>query len=484
MLLFGDNGILKRANQASQEQEIGVDRDVVETSVLACFDDKGNYNITKDILQGNLPEGYEVKELEDNDTYLMVISPNGHHFLVNKLTREVKYITPEDAGKYTYKVGEELPGEGTEENPYSIYYVEDLLTLAQNLGTGKEYQAGYVKLENDLDINNINSYFTNDVSEMNQIRSELKTIGQEFTSGDLGLVEQAISITATSGTKEQKEQQIKTLFGGFSSYFIGTFDGNHKTISNFSSTLPLFTFVAYDTIIKDLTIENVNINAVANNNYSAGGIAAYAFGSTISNCKVVGISEIKADLYAGGIIGGVVAATITDCYNEANVISDFEAGGIIGGAFTTTIARCYNIGNIQSNGAGGISAAIRSSKIIDCYNTGAIIGSSYVGGILGSALEDEEILNVYNIGAVSGSSSQVGGIVGGANSTSTISNAYYLNGTAATGFGNGDSEVHIIQQKTQSEMQLTTFKDLLNDGRNVWKIQSGKNNGYPILNWQ
>ena len=70
-------------------------------------------------------------------------------------------LTPEGLAKlYNELTGtrEWLPGEGTEQNPYKIYTIEDLLTLSSKTNAGENYSGKYIELMNDLDFKNVKSY--------------------------------------------------------------------------------------------------------------------------------------------------------------------------------------------------------------------------------------------------------------------------------------------------------------------------------------
>jgi len=121
-----------------------------------------------------------------------------------------------------------------------------------------------------------------------------------------------------------------------------------------------------------------------------------------------------------------------------------------------------------------------SGYIENCYNTGKVTGEDYVGGISGCNYYYSKILNSYNTGAVSGTS-YVGGINGRYDTTSTISNCYYLKGTATYGIGTTSSDEG-AEPRAEVYMKTTPFVNELGDEN--FKFVSEKNNGYPILEWE
>jgi hypothetical protein len=64
-----------------------------------------------------------------------------------------------------------------------------------------------------------------------------------------------------------------------------------------------------------------------------------------------------------------------------------------------------------SNYAGGIVAILGTSSIENCYVTGNVSGSQYVGGVVGNITNSGSVKNCYSSGVVSGSN-YVGGVAG------------------------------------------------------------------------
>lgn len=219
------------------------------------------------------------------------------------------------------------------------------------------------------------------------------------------------------------------------------------------------------------SVENCsNLGAVSNNDRDyahAGGIVGFAQDVTIAGCANEGPVSSNVSP-AGGIIGYSINADVSGSHNTGTISSQGKlcgSGGITGTAEGGSISRCYNTGMARGTGeggqAGGIAATIRSESSIeacwnagtmtardaggiagqvgygsdnctvkDCYNTGAVNGGAYVGGIAGSLKSTGSIENCYNTGnlKISGTTAttDIGGICG--NGTSApIKNCYALN---------------------------------------------------------
>ncbi len=178
----------------------------------------------------------------------------------------------------------------------------------------------------------------------------------------------------------------------------GVFDGNDYTISglyfNNSSDrgcFGLFGFVGDNGIIKNTGVINSYFN-----NYD----------------------------YVGGVVGENYG-TITNCYNEGEVIGYYSVGGVVG----------YNGGTITN-----------------CYNKGYVGGSFFVGGV--ASYNSGTITNCYNTGEVNRWGNYVGGVVGDNNGTTT--NCYYLDTACSGGINDkdvaGSAEAKTAQQFASGEV--------------------------------
>ena len=123
----------------------------------------------------------------------------------------------------------------------------------------------------------------------------------------------------------------------------------------------------------------------------------------------------------GGITAGILYGSVTNCINNATIISMYGAAMIYQNE--GTIINCINNGDITGVDRIGGIAGENGGQIINCINTGKITATasgdnsifSGVGGICGTVANGcKGILNCLNLGNVSGQGF-VGGIVGLAN---------------------------------------------------------------------
>ena len=125
---------------------------------------------------------------------------------------------------------------------------------------------------------------------------------------------------------------------------------------------------------------------------------------------------------------------------------------------------------------GGVCGGKRGT-VTNCYNSGTVAGSNQVGGVCG--LNFGNVTNCYNTGSVTGTNN-VGGVCGG-NYDGTVTNCYYLIGTAAGGINGSDAAVQ-AEAKTKTEFASGEVAYLLQNGQaeQVWGQTIGTDD-YPVL---
>ena len=201
--------------------------------------------------------------------------------------------------------------DGTENNPFQINCIEDLVAFSQNVTNGNNYEGRYIILMRNLDFNSIFSY--NDPAT-----KEYDT----FLGGN-----------GTTELKTQLSNNGKGFFPiGFFGYtpgskntFKGTFDGNNYNLKNIY----------------------INIEYEASQTYSSCGLFSYNYG-TIKNLTLAKGKIYSSNFnYTGGLVGSNFG-TIINCTNQADVYSDSNVGGISGRG-AGVFEQCGNEGNIVAS---------------------------------------------------------------------------------------------------------------------------------------
>ncbi|MBR2153667.1 MAG: leucine-rich repeat protein [Bacteroidaceae bacterium] len=221
--------------------------------------------------------------------------------------------------------------------------------------------------------------------------------------------------------------------------FKGIFDGNGKTISGFtinrsSSCVGLFGYIS-DATISNLTIQgdvqgasytgafvgrgsgtltDLTHEGKTNGTGYIGGIAG-AFVGEMSNVSVTG-DVTATSSYAGGIAGNIMSSSeaISTATYSGNVTGTNFVGGIAGFIRGNLTNGTVN-GNVKGTGSdgfvGGIAGSAEDGTVSYCRSTTTVTGVTLVGGIVGGA-SGVGIDKCYSYSDVTGSGDYVGGIAG------------------------------------------------------------------------
>jgi len=150
-------------------------------------------------------------------------------------------------------------------------------------------------------------------------------------------------------------------------------------------------------------------------------------------------SYIRGATYVGGIVAQLTGAgaLIENSYFAGTVnATTNNVGGIAGSvANSSVVTNCYNAGSVIGTNAtytGGIAGAVTvSATLTNSYNIGTVTGGT---GITGNVFNGSTVVNVYHAGTATGNA------INTSSSGSTVTNAYYLIGSAAgTGTGTIDT---------------------------------------------
>ena len=246
------------------------------------------------------------------------------------------------------------------------------------------------------------------------------------------------------------------------SFFTGQFDGQGHTISNLyinHFTLDsngasqavnyagLFGYVnagpggagSGGGIVHDLNLANATVLASAGSNGVAIGMldgGGEAYGLTASG-------TIGGGYFTGGLIGTVYGTgapyTVYDSHASTTVNGGQYLGGLFGqmyvGATANNVYATGDVGVGQANPAenvGGLVGSGADGSLSNSYATGAVVGTSRVGGFAGSLSGTQS--NIYATGSVTSTGTgdtRAGGLVG--EFSGTMTGGYAPNGVTAQG---------------------------------------------------
>lgn len=237
---------------------------------------------------------------------------------------------------------------GTEQNPYILYKIEDLVRLANNVNAGTTFANTHLKLLNDLDFKQeIDYYQSSDTSfgNLNGNTSDSNQILNEMTTGT-GFI--------MIGNSETNS-------------FQGTLDGDEHTISNIyinkvDANDTLDTPYGLFRAIKNATIKNTSLSGDYTFDKDGSAFAGNIYGITsFSNChNYVNITNSQKDKSIGGLLGTLQGAstnvTIDKCSNHGRIVNNSgAAAGLVGFVIssTLTITNSYNAGDVSVLGVFG-----------------------------------------------------------------------------------------------------------------------------------
>ena len=317
-------------------------------------------------------------------------------------------------------------------NIIEIYTIEDLVELSNNTNAGETYAGKTVKLMNNLDFKDANSY--KDATDTSF--GDLNGDGTEDLEGIMAELTDEAGCGFTPIGKED----------GYC--FSGTFDGQGYEIRNLyvnttNKTAGLFGF------LNNGSIKRIGVTGFIKSGDEwdsiAGGIAGSINKSEITNSY--NLAVIKGNGRIGGIVGrSRNNSSISDCYNIANLSGASFCGGIVGEGWNSSINNCYNTGNQSGSDVGGIAGDANNLIIDSCYNVGTLNGRTFVGGIVGE-LDEGSISRCYNTGDINSERSVTGsdswsyaaGIIGRIWESGDVNNCYNIGNISSSSSGHSSS---------------------------------------------
>ncbi len=409
-MVTSDNGILKETKSAKEQAEIDNEKSIVERAkMLTMMRDKSG-KITLEVFESALKDeaGTNLAEVSDaGDTIEVLFTDSNRYYEVDKegnVSEPQEVVKDENAGDIT-KGGS---CDGSEEKPYEINCIEDLVVLSimtnggnteLNIGKSTFYKKQVV-LMRSLNFNSKFSYNDSTTTIFGDLNQDgiVEDIRTELTKTE----ENCVGFTPIGNDMSNGQER-----------FEGKFDGRNNEIKNI-----------YIKTAKDA------------------GCFGGVWDATIKNLTVSG-SITSTEKTAGGIVGDGVAY-IYNCCNKATIHGKGFTGGIGGNVWatagTTLIINCINEGDIYAEGTMGGIVGGSSGEITNCYNNGKVITSGwiYAGGLVGQARLKLKITNSYNSGEVQSQQRHAAGITGFVYAETTVNNCYNIGniiGNTTNGLG-------------------------------------------------
>ena len=376
-------------------------------------------------------------------------------------------------------------GSGTQNDPYKLESIEDLVALSKGTNDGSLEKNKYYKLMVDLSFACDKSYVDPSGTSFGDINGDgiTASIKEELTSSlgwvPIGNKDYPFSSTIIGNNKKiyglyinSGDKYKATAFIGYASN-----DNNNKFIDDISFLdASVNASGQYTSIV--FAYGNFNAkNAEMNNIKSSGNLVCKSSycGSIIASLENIIVEEIQTGEHSftqrtyngetkmsnfinkgnvknsegyttGGAIGNVYYSILDNVYNYGNVDGGSSSGGAIGSINNSKVNKVYNYGNFSCTKAncGGTIGEVYSTEGGTIYNYGKVtgFGNTYFGGVIGHISSNDRLgyifSNVYNYGDVTATNNYIGGCVGKLFHAS-LYNAYNYKNVEYT----GDSSAYI-----------------------------------------
>ena len=270
--------------------------------------------------------------------------------------------------------------------------------------------------------------------------------------------------------------------------YVGTFDGNGKTITNLyinatQAYMGLFGRI-YKSTIKNLTFENANVTNTEND---IGILAGYAGnGNTLQNIKISNTCQIKGGNDFTGGIAGYLDGNAYNCVNYATVQGTEDVGGLVGYFESGTIKDCANYGDITgTSNVGNLIGNAYTCNLNNVLGTGNVTATNTKpGGILVGIIENSSGSTASGILAYSSSAKLT------INGTEQAGDAVKAIGDGSLAYPEGKNEADVIKAFNPEQLNSGEVAWLLNGSTSVptegstlvWYQKLGDNaDAYPVL---
>lgn len=251
--------------------------------------------------------------------------------------------------------------------------------------------------------------------------------------------------------------------------FCGVYNGNNHTISGLFIMRPTAEYTGFFGSIFGAQIESLELTEV---NITGGNLTGALAGyvnqvSTISNCFVNG--QVQGMNLTGGIIGYLNDhSSISNCCSDCSVYGAEQTGGIIGYINDhSLIANSFAIGNVYGSdsvaGLAGHSAYY--SEIYNCYCSGFVSGTG-TGGWLAAFVCVNEMADIINCVWNTETSGQNMG-------------TYHIAGELTNFLGVTTEEMQTLD--TFLEIGWDFCDETENGTEDIWDNHNDLNNGFPYL---
>ncbi|MDG5800548.1 InlB B-repeat-containing protein [Marinilabiliaceae bacterium ANBcel2] len=224
-------------------------------------------------------------------------------------------------------------------------------------------------------------------------------------------------------------------------------------------------------------------------NYDSPGLFSSVIDGQIMNLELVDV-YIKGFMSVGALAGSVENGVIKNCGVTGEIVGNSIVGGLLGYVVDSEIINSFSKGVVdgQNIAVGGLAANLFNSDVYNCYSLADVFSPSGnntpTAGLIGSLNGDSKVRYCYSAGLVS-AGQRPGGLVAAGGSTDV---EYSFWDIESSGWSSSHGEgVEGLSTPVMSQKQnySNVGWDFKGDGEKaIWNMGSGRNSGYPYLNWQ
>jgi len=373
--------------------------------------------------------------------------------------------------------GVQPSGSGTEESPYNVESLDNLLWISTN---NTSWSSHFIQLAN---INAAETQNWNNGSGFNRIGSNSIKFSGSYNGQDNSIDSLYIN---------RPTNNYQGLFGYTNGVAIENLGVTNVNI-NGGDCIGGLVGINYN----NSSIKRCYSSGSVNGDYQVGGLVGWNYTSSIVDSSY-STSSVSGDTYIAGLIGWNYSSTISNSCSNGNVNGSWKVGGLVGENYNSTVSNCYSISNTSAtNNYVGCLIGYNdwSSFVSNCYSKGNVMGSDYVGGLTGNNKTSSTISKCYSTGNANGAGIYIGGLVG-QNYFSNITDSFWdteTSGQSNSAGGTGKTSTEMKNVATFTNLTTTgldspwdfvsnPFDDTAND--DIWEMQSNNNDGYPLLYWQ
>ncbi|MCW2249061.1 filamentous hemagglutinin family protein [Azospirillum fermentarium] len=305
--------------------------------------------------------------------------------------------------------------------------------------------------------------------------------GSRYVGGLVGWNQETITQSHATGTVTGDGEAIGGLVGWTSvtvsqSYATGTVSGSAVNLGGLAGS-------NYGTVT-----ESYATGSVTGSGDNVGGLVGKSQNGIINTVYAAG--AVSGSNSVGGLIGDTEGDTVTKAYATGTVSGVAGVGGLIGTlrGGSGSLSESYATGAVTAteNKAGGLLGGVEDATVTNVYATGSVTGAidatdgeHFIGGLVGDKYYGT-ITNAYATGLVTLSSSctasdcKAGGLAG-RNAEGSINTSYWDKGTTgqAGGAGTGNGTVdNVIGIETADAFGAAAYGNF--DLTNTWYLVEGQ----------